>query len=62
MIVVDDGIDILQAARERVLDLRTVHVNPWDAGPAELADTHENATDLFALMLKLQAMTRATAR
>ena len=62
IIVVDDGIDILQAARERVQGLRTVHVDPWNAGPAELANTHENATDLFALLLKLQAMTRAFAR
>ena len=59
LIAVDDGIDILQAARERVQHLCTVHVDPWDVGPAELANVHENATDLSVLLLKLQAMTRA---
>ena len=59
LILVDDGDDILRAACTRVHGLRTVRVSPWDVGPAPLADTHENARDLFSLVQKLQAMARA---
>ena len=61
IIAVDDGIDILQAARERVQRVCTIHVDPWEVGPAERANVHEFATDLAALLLELQAMTRALA-
>ena len=59
IIAVDDGIDILQAARGSVPHLCTIHMDPWRVGPAERANVHEFATDLADLLLKLQSMTRA---
>ena len=59
LILVDDGGDILQSARARVTDLRTIHVDPRGMHLAPRTATHDDARDILALAEKLQAIVRS---